>query len=271
MNTLESAFAIARPDIVVHLAGQAGVRYSLDQPRSYIEANVVGTFNVMEMVRTHRPAHFLMASTSSVYGANAVIPFGEIDRADHPITLYSATKKAAEAMTHSYAHLWRLPTTMMRFFTVYGPWGRPDMALFKMTSKLFAGEEIDVYGDGEMYRDFTYIDDLIEAITRLIDRPPLDEPSTGLDGEGSSPVAPYRVINIGGGHPVRLLDFVHAIERHVGRSARLRLLPMQPGEMHTTYARADLIESLTQYRPSTSIDVGVGRFVDWYRSYYGVA
>lgn len=268
---LAAAFERARPDVVIHLAAQAGVRYSLDHPRSYINANILGTFNVMEQVRLHQPRHFLMASTSSVYGANTKTPFSETDAADHPITLYSATKKAAEVMTHSYAHLWNLPTTMMRFFTVYGPWGRPDMALFKMTRKLFAGEEIDVYGEGEMYRDFTYIDDLVEAILRLIAEPPHKGRAVGGDGVDTvSPVAPHRVINVGGGHPVRLMDFVRAIERHVGRPARLRLLPMQTGEMHTTYASADLIEALTHYRPATSIDEGVGRFVAWYRAYYGV-
>lgn len=268
---LAAAFERARPDVVIHLAAQAGVRYSLDHPRSYINANILGTFNVMEQVRLHQPRHFLMASTSSVYGANTKTPFSETDAADHPITLYSATKKAAEVMTHSYAHLWNLPTTMMRFFTVYGPWGRPDMALFKMTRKLFAGEEIDVYGEGEMYRDFTYIDDLVEAILRLIAEPPHKARAVGGDGVDTvSPVAPHRVINVGGGHPVRLMDFVRAIERHVGRPARLRLLPMQTGEMHTTYASADLIEALTHYRPATSIDEGVGRFVAWYRAYYGM-
>ena len=272
---LQAVFNEARPDIVIHLAAQAGVRYSLEHPRSYINANLNGTFNVMEMVRVHRPRHFLIASTSSVYGANTVIPFREDHRADYPITLYAATKKATEAMTHSYAHLWNLPTTVMRFFTVYGPWGRPDMALFKMTKKLLADEEIDVYGEGEMFRDFTYIDDTVEAILRLADSPPATptgspETTFGVDGESRSPVAPFQVVNVAGGQPVKLMDFVRAIERHVGKPARLRFLPMQPGDMRTTYANADLVEKLTSTRPATTIDVGVGRFIEWYRSYYGV-
>ncbi|MBI4045361.1 MAG: SDR family NAD(P)-dependent oxidoreductase, partial [Devosia nanyangense] len=265
---LAAAFAEAKPDVVVHLAAQAGVRYSLENPRAYIEANLVGTFNVMEMVREHKPEHFLLASTSSVYGANVDMPFGEVDRTEHPITLYAATKKATENMAHSYAHLWELPTTAFRFFTVYGPWGRPDMALFKFVRAMLAGQPIDVYGEGDMRRDFTYIDDLVEGIVRLIEVPPVvGKPVSGV-ADSLSPAAPHRVVNIGGGHPVGLMEFISTIERELGLPAIKNIMPMQPGDVRETYAKAELLEALTGYRPATPVDVGVKAFVEWYRSYY---
>ncbi|MFD1940913.1 SDR family NAD(P)-dependent oxidoreductase [Paradevosia shaoguanensis] len=267
---LAAAFAEAKPDVVVHLAAQAGVRYSLENPRAYIEANLVGTFNVMEMVREHKPEHFLLASTSSVYGANVDMPFGEVDRTDHPITLYAATKKATENMAHSYAHLWALPTTAFRFFTVYGPWGRPDMALFKFVRAMLASQPIDVYGEGDMRRDFTYIDDLVESIVRLIEVPPVTgKPVPGVI-DSLSPAAPHRVVNIGGGHPVGLMEFISTIERELGLPAIKNIMPMQPGDVRETYAKAELLEALTGYRPATPVDVGVKAFVEWYRSYYQV-
>ncbi len=269
MDALTAAFAESAPDVVVHLAAQAGVRYSLEHPRAYVDANLIGTFNVMEMVRQHKPAHFLMASTSSVYGANTELPFGELDKTDHSMTLYAATKKAAEVMTHSYAHLWGLPTTMFRFFTVYGPWGRPDMALFKFVKAILAGEPIDVYGEGNMQRDFTYIDDLVEGIVRLVDTAPV----TGKPAQGApdslSRVAPHRIVNIGGGQPVQLMEFIRVIERHLGMEARLNLMPMQMGDVRATEARAELIETLTGFKPSIPVETGVKNFVDWYLSYYG--
>lgn len=267
MGALTRAFEEAAPDVVIHLAAQAGVRYSLENPRAYVDANLVGSFNVLELARQCQPAHLLLASTSSVYGANEILPFGENDRTDHAMTLYAATKKAMEVMAHSYAHLWNIPTTVFRFFTVYGPWGRPDMALFKFVKSILADEPIDVYGQGNMQRDFTYVDDLVESIVRLIDCQPVSGASLGAF-DSLSPAAPHRVVNIGGGHPVNLMKFINSIEQSLGRKARLNLMPMQPGDVRATSAKADLIQALIKYKPTTSIDVGIQAFVDWYTSYY---
>ncbi len=268
MDALTRAVEASAPDVIVHLAAQAGVRYSLENPRAYVDANLVGTFNVMELARIHSVSHFLIASTSSVYGANPVTPFIETDRTDHPLTLYAATKKANEAMAHSYAHLWSIPTTLFRFFTVYGPWGRPDMAPLKFIEAIEGGRPIDIYNHGDMERDFTYVDDLVEAIIRLIDRPPtLSSQGEAIEGDTLSPVAPYRIVNIGRGEPVRLLDFIDAIERKLGKTAIRNYLDMQPGDMRRTFADASLLERLTGYRPSTSITEGVSHLVDWYRDY----
>ncbi len=254
------------PDIVVHLAAQAGVRWSIEAPRSYVEANLIGTFEVLEAARAHPPQHLLMASTSSVYGANTEMPYAEAHKADSQMSFYAATKKANEAMAHSYAHLYGLPTTMFRFFTVYGPWGRPDMALFKFTRAILSGDPIDVYNHGDMSRDFTYIDDLIEGIRRLIDAVPSAD--TAVDGDSLSPVAPYRVVNIGNSAPSKLTDFISAIEAATGSTADCRMLPMQPGDVPATWADASLLETLTGYRPEVSLNEGVRRFVAWYRDYY---
>ncbi|MBZ9937875.1 NAD-dependent epimerase/dehydratase family protein [Mesorhizobium sp. BR1-1-16] len=257
----------AKPDVIIHLAAQAGVRYSLEQPRAYVDANLVGTFNVMEIARRYAPDHFLLASTSSVYGANTSMPFREIDRTDHPITLYAATKKATEDMAHSYAHLWQIPTTAFRFFTVYGPWGRPDMALFKFVKAGLAGEPLDVYGHGEMRRDFTYIDDLVEAIVRLIDCAPVaGQPIAEFDS--LSPAAPYRVVNIAGGQPVGLMPFIDAIEASLDRPLLRNMLPMQKGDVQATFAAPDLLERLTGYLPATPVATGIERFVEWYLATY---
>jgi UDP-glucuronate 4-epimerase len=261
-----AGFAEPRPDVVVHLAAQAGVRYSLENPRAYVDANLVGTYNVLELARGVR--HLLLASTSSVYGANAAMPFRETDRTDHPLTLYAATKKASEDMAHSYAHLWKTPTTAFRFFTVYGPWGRPDMALFKFVAATLKGEPVEVYGHGEMKRDFTYVDDLVEAVVRLIDRPPREGEPVG-DVDSLSPAAPYRTVNIGGGQPVGLMPFIAAIERALGRPIEKRMLPMQKGDVPATWAAPDLLRALTGYVPSTDVDAGVRAFVAWYRGLYG--
>lgn len=269
-RNLDSVAAAARPDVIVHLAAQAGVRYSLDHPRSYLDSNLVGMFNVMEIARELKPAHFLVASTSSVYGANTRMPFRETDKTDHPMTFYAATKKAGEEMAHAYAHLWSVPTTAFRFFTVYGPWGRPDMALFKFVGAALAGEPIDVYGHGAMQRDFTYIDDLVESVTRLIEHPPKQGAPVGNE-DSLSPVAPYRVVNIGGGQPVGLLPFIDEIERCLGTPIRRRMLDMQKGDVRATFASTDLLEKLTGYRPSMRIAEGVAAFVQWYKDYYGVA
>lgn len=267
------ALAMAeRPQVIVHLAAQAGVRYSLDNPRAYLESNLVGTFNVMECARELGTAHLLMASTSSVYGANTAMPFRETDKCDAPLTFYAATKKANEAMAHSYAHLWDLPITMFRFFTVYGPWGRPDMALFKFTRGILEGTPIDVYNNGEMHRDFTYIDDLVHALRLLIDKPPV-RPASPADiapGDSLSPAAPFRVVNIGNSDKVRLMDFVTAIEEECGRTGVKNFLPMQAGDVPATWADGTLLRELTGYAPQTPMREGVREFVRWYRKYYQI-
>ncbi len=261
-----------KPDVIVHLAAQAGVRYSIENPRAYIDANVIGTFNVMECARELKVDHLLMASTSSVYGANTHMPYNEQHKADSQMTLYAATKKANEAMGHSYAHLWNLPTTMFRFFTVYGPWGRPDMALFKFTKGILAGDPIDVYNHGEMYRDFTYVGDLVRGIKLLIDSPP-QRPEAADDipeWDSLSAVAPYRVVNIGNSDKVKLLDFVDAIEAECGVPAKRNFMDMQMGDVPATWADATLLKELTGYQPQTDIREGVKKFVAWYRDYYQV-
>jgi UDP-glucuronate 4-epimerase len=261
--------AAAKPDVIVHLAAQAGVRYSLENPEAYVRSNVDGTFNLLEVMRPSPPKHFMFASTSSVYGANKQMPFVETERADHPLTLYAATKKAGELMAHSYAHLFDIPTTVFRFFTVYGPWGRPDMALFKFVDATLRGEPIDVYGEGRMSRDFTFVEDLVEAIARLVPLAP--ERGAASDAADSlSPAAPYRVVNIGGGAPVELTKFIDAIEAKLGKKTIRNLMPMQPGDVRDTFASADLLEKLTGYRPGTKIEEGVSRFVDWYLEYFRV-
>jgi UDP-glucuronate 4-epimerase len=263
MPALTQAAQKAAPDIIVHLAAQAGVRYSLENPRAYVDANLVGTFNVMDVARQLAPRHLLIASTSSVYGASPTVPFHETDPTDHPLTLYAASKKANEAMAHSYAHLWSIPTTMFRFFTVYGPWGRPDMAPLKFLEAIEAGRPIDIYNHGDMSRDFTYVDDLVEAILRLADC----APQRDAGDDTVSPVAPYRIVNIGRGAPVALLDFIDTLEQAIGKKAIRHYLDMQKGDVPRTYASAARLEKLTGYRPSTPLDVGVAALVDWYRAY----
>jgi UDP-glucuronate 4-epimerase len=271
MSALEAIWAQEKIDVVIHLAAQAGVRYSLENPRAYIDANVVGTFNVMELTRRYPVQHFMLASTSSAYGANTVMPFRETDRTATPLTLYAATKAATEQMAHCYAHLWSIPTTAFRFFSVYGTWGRPDMALFKFTKGIIEGTPIDIYNHGRMERDFTYVDDLVEGIYRLAQVPPVRpaiDAEAADDVDSLSPVAPYRIVNIGGGAPVNLLDFIEEIERCVGRKAFRNYMEMQPGDVTRTFANADLLVRLTGYRPSTPVPVGVKAFVDWYREYH---
>ncbi|NKX44959.1 NAD-dependent epimerase/dehydratase family protein [Roseicyclus persicicus] len=261
-----------RPDAVIHLAAQAGVRYSIDNPESYVEANLIGTFRLLEAIRAFPPAHSLLASTSSVYGANTALPYAETQKADTQMSFYAATKKANEAMAHSYAHLYGLPVTMFRFFTVYGPWGRPDMALFKFTRAILEGRPIDVYNHGDMRRDFTYIDDLVTGITGLIDAVPVrpDTADAIPEGDSLSPVAPFRIVNIGNSDSVQLTDFITAIEAATGRTAQRNLMDMQPGDVPATWADASLLQRLTGYRPQTPVADGVARFVAWYRDYYEV-
>lgn len=269
---LKELFARERPELVVHLAAQAGVRYSIEAPRSYLDANLAGSFELLEAARAHPPAHMLMASTSSVYGANTKMPYCEGDRADWQMSFYAATKKASEAMAHSYAHLYDLPITMFRFFTVYGPWGRPDMALFRFTRAILEGKPIDVYNHGRMKRDFTYVDDLTEAVTLLAAAAPR-RPATSDEiaaDDSLSPVAPFRVVNIGNGAPVELMDFIAAIEEATGVRAQKNMLPMQPGDVPATWADTALLRRLTGFAPKTDVRAGVRAFVDWYRVYYGI-
>lgn len=270
-TTLDTAIDAFHPDVIVHLAAQAGVRHSIDSPRTYLDSNIIGTFNVMEAARRIGVDHLLMASTSSVYGANEDMPFIETEKADTPLNIYAATKKATEAMGHAYAHLWTLPTTMFRFFTVYGTWGRPDLALYKFVDAIIDGRPIDIYNYGDMYRDFTYVEDLVRAIRLLIDVPPVrpDNAAAIEPGDSLSPVAPYRVVNIGNSDKIRLLDFIDAIEAELGMTAIRNYMPMQAGDVPATFADATLLQHLTGYRPQTDFRDGIGRFVRWFRDYYG--
>lgn len=268
-STLSEIFADAQPDYVVHLAAQAGVRYSLENPRAYVDTNVVGSFNIIELCRVHAVKHLVLASTSSAYGANDQYPFVETDKASFPLTIYAATKQASELIAHSHSHLYNIPTTVLRFFTVYGPWGRPDMAPFLFTKAMFDGDPIKVFNGGKMARDFTYIDDLTGAIDQLLAVPPVAGQPV-CKGDSLSPVAPYRLVNIGNADPVPLMDFIAEIERAIGVIAIKDMFPMQPGDVQKTYANSDLLYALTGNRPSTPIRVGVQAFVDWYRDYYAV-
>ncbi|KAF0175760.1 MAG: UDP-glucuronate 4-epimerase [Rhodobacteraceae bacterium] len=270
--SLSAAMHAAQPQVIIHLAAQAGVRYSLENPRAYLDANLIGGFNVLDLARALKVDHLLMASTSSVYGANTEMPFLETHKTETPLTFYAATKKANEMMGHSYAHIYNLPITMFRFFTVYGPWGRPDMALFKFTRGILEGSPIDVYNNGDMWRDFTYVDDLVRGIRLLIDAVP-QRPETPADipqGDSLSPAAPYRVVNIGNSDKVRLMDFIDAIEVETGRKAIRNYMPMQTGDVPATWADATLLQSLTGYRPQTNFRDGIAAFVRWYRDYYQI-
>jgi UDP-glucuronate 4-epimerase len=264
-------FSSHKFDAVVHLAAQAGVRYSMENPHAYGDANLTGFLNILEGCRHARIRHLVYASSSSVYGSNAKLPFSEDDSVDHPISLYAATKKANELMAHSYAHLYGLPCSGLRFFTAYGPWGRPDMALFKFTKGILAGESIPVFNRGEMVRDFTYIDDVVEGIIRVMDQPAT--PDLKFDPKSptsSTSRAPYRVFNIGNNKPVNLMRYIEVLEKCLGKKAKLDLLPMQPGDVPATVADVSHLQEAVGFRPSTTVEVGVARFVEWYRSYYKV-
>jgi UDP-glucuronate 4-epimerase len=268
-SAVDKTFADHRFDRVVHLAAQAGVRYSIDHPRAYIQSNIVGFINILEACRHAQTQHLVYASSSSVYGANTSTPFSVHDNVDHPLSLYAASKKSNELMAHTYSHLYRLPTTGLRFFTVYGPWGRPDMALFLFTRAILRGEPIDVFNEGRMQRDFTYIDDIVEGIYRTSEQ--IAVPSVNWSGAKPDPAgstAPYRIYNIGNNQPIELGRFISVIEECTGRKATRNLLPMQPGDVPSTYADIDALESAVGFRPVTSIETGVSRFVEWYRRYY---
>lgn len=264
-KALEDAVGQAKPDILIHLAAQAGVRYSLENPRAYLSSNVEGSWNILETAERHNVQHLMLASTSSIYGANPCVPFRETDRADEPLTVYAATKKSMELMAHSHAHLYKLPTTAFRFFTVYGPWGRPDMALFKFVKSMLENQPIEIFGEGKMSRDFTYIDDLVESIVRLSAIMPSEENRIADDKvETLSRQAPFRVVNIGGGQPVSLMDFVETVEKALGQPAERKMLPMQKGDVPRTFASPDLLVALTGYKPDTKLETGVRAFVEWY-------
>lgn len=268
--SLENAISRAAPDVVVHLAAQAGVRYSLENPQAYFDSNLTGSWNLFDVIKDSGIKHLLIASSSSVYGSNEKIPFEETDRTDEPLTVYAATKKSMELLAHSYSHLHKLPTTAFRFFTVYGPWGRPDMALFKFVSAILNDQEIELYGEGKVRRDFTYIDDLIEAILRLAEMPPSE--ANRVSGESVTDTlsrhAPFRVVNIGLGRPIDVNTLVAAVEDALGRKARTRLLPMQKGDVPQTFASASLLKALTGFTPQVGITDGVRAFADWYRAEY---
>ena len=264
---MKALFADVKPDRVVHLGAQAGVRYSIDNPEAYIDSNLVGFLSILEGCRHGGIKHLVYASSSSVYGANAAVPFAEDHSStDHPVSLYAATKRSNELMAHTYAHLYGLPVSGLRFFTVYGPWGRPDMAYFKFTKAMLAGETIDVFNNGQHARDFTYVDDIVTGIIRTLDKPATGLPSHAALTPATSN-APFRVYNIGNNQPVELLDMIGILERALGVKARTRMLPMQPGDVHTTFANVDALMRDTGFQPSTSLEVGLSRFVSWYRAY----
>ena len=267
---ITETFERHQPQRVVHLAAQAGVRYSIDNPLAYIDSNLVGFAHILEGSRHHDVEHLVYASTSSVYGANTAMPFSVHQNVDHPLSLYAATKKGNELMAHTYSHLYQIPTTGLRFFTVYGPWGRPDMALFKFTKAMLADEPIDVYNYGKHRRDFTYIDDIVEGVVRVLDKPATansDWDSDNPDPATSS--APWRVYNIGNNKPVELMDYIHALENALGRKAKINLLPLQPGDVPDTWADADDLAEQFGYRPDTKIEDGISLFVDWHSNYFG--
>lgn len=270
-EAIKNLFATERFQRVIHLAAQAGVRYSLDNPMAYVDSNLVGHMNILEGCRHTQVEHLVYASSSSVYGLNARYPFSTQDRVDHPISLYAATKKSNELMSHSYSHLYALPTTGLRFFTVYGPWGRPDMALFKFTKKILSGQPIDIYNNGDLSRDFTYIDDIVESILRIQDKLPAADSSWSVEqGAASRSSAPYAIYNIGHGQPVKLMHMIESLEQALGIEAKKNFLPMQPGDVYATYADTQDLFSVTGYQPNVSIDTGVNNFVAWYREFYQV-
>ena len=268
-DALNRAADLAEPEVIIHLAAQAGVRYSIECPKDYVNSNLIGSWNILELAKTLQPKHLMLASTSSIYGSNDKVPFAESDKADEPMTIYSATKKSAELMAHSYAHLHKVPTTAFRFFTVYGPWGRPDMALFKFVEAMLQGKPIDIYGEGQMSRDFTYIDDLVEGIIRLSHIAPSEDNRVTQEGltDTLSKHAPFRVVNIGGGQPVELMRFVETVENVLGQKAIRNMLPMQQGDVPRTFASPDLLRALTGYVPDVKIEAGVAAFVEWYRDW----
>ena len=267
-KVLSNSISKFKPSIIIHLAAQAGVRYSLENPKNYLNSNIVGTFNILKNAHKFNIKHLIIGSSSSVYGANKKIPFQEIDKADHQVSFYAATKKSTESLAHSYSSLWKIPVTMLRFFTVYGPWGRPDMAYFKFTKKILEGKRIDIFNKGKMYRDYTYIDDIVTGVCKLINKAPSLNKKIKFKNDSLSPVAPYRILNIGNTKKILLLDFIKSLEKELKVKAKKRYLPMQKGDVYSTLSNSHLLKKITGYNPKTSYKTGIKKFVDWYLDYY---
>jgi len=265
---LSNSISKFKPSIIIHLAAQAGVRFSLENPKNYLNSNIVGTFNILKNANKINIKHLIIGSSSSVYGANKKIPFQEIDKADHQVSFYAATKKSTESLAHSYSSLWKIPVTMLRFFTVYGPWGRPDMAYFKFTKKILEGKRIDIFNKGEMYRDYTYIDDIVTGVCKLINKAPSLNKKIKFRNDSLSPVAPYRILNIGNTKKILLLDFIKSLEKELKVKAKKRYLPMQKGDVYSTLSNSQLLKKITGYNPKTSYKTGIKKFVNWYLDYY---
>jgi UDP-glucuronate 4-epimerase len=257
-----------KPKIIIHLAAQAGVRYSIKKPEIYLNSNIVGTFNVLKASNIIKVKHLIIGSSSSVYGANKKFPFKEIDKADHQVSFYAATKKSTENLAHSYSSLWNLPITMLRFFTVYGPYGRPDMAYFNFTKKILSGKKINIYNNGKMYRDYTYIDDIVEGIYNLLDKPPSNKIKKKYKFDSLSPVAPFRILNIGNTKKIYLLDFINTLEKQLGKKIKRNYMPMQKGDVISTLSDSSLLKRITGYNPKTSYKTGITNFINWYKKYY---
>ena len=257
-----------KPKIIIHLAAQAGVRYSLKNPDTYLQSNIIGTFNVIEIAKKIKIKHLIIGSSSSVYGANKKFPYQEIDKTDHQVSFYAATKKSIESLAHSYSALWKLPITMLRFFTVYGPWGRPDMAYFKFTKKILDGEKIDIYNKGKMYRDYTYIDDIVDGIFKLLNKIPKLDKKIKIKNDSLSPVAPFRILNIGNTKKVYLLDFINILEKELKKNAIKNYVSMQKGDVHSTLSDTRLLKNITKYNPNTNYKIGLKKFINWYLNYY---
>ena len=267
-KVLSNSISKFKPSIIIHLAAQAGVRFSLESPKNYLNSNIVGTFNILKNANKINIKHLIIGSSSSVYGANKKIPFQEIDKADHQVSFYAATKKSTESLAHSYSSLWKIPVTMLRFFTVYGPWGRPDMAYFKFTKKILEGKRIDIFNKGEMYRDYTYIDDIVTGVCKLINKAPSLNKKIKFKNDSLSPVAPYRILNIGNTKKILLLDFIKSLEKELKVKAKKRYLPMQKGDVYSTLSNSQLLKKITGYNPKTSYKTGIKKFVNWYLDYY---
>ena len=267
-KNLDKAFKKFKPAIVIHLAAQAGVRYSIEKPRVYLDSNITGTYNVIEISKKLNVKHLIMASSSSVYGANKKIPFKEIDKTETQMSIYAATKKSNESMAHAYSNIWKVPITMVRFFTVYGPWGRPDMALFKFTKGILNNKKIDIYNNGKMYRDFTYIDDIVSGINLLIKKIPNTKQLGKYKDDSLSPIAPFRILNIGNTKKVYLLDFIKEIEKVLGKKAKRNYMPLQKGDVKQTLSNTNLLKKITKYNPKTNFKTGIRKFLDWYLEYY---
>ena len=267
-KTLRKSILKFKPQAIIHLAAQAGVRYSIEKPRVYIDSNIIGTYNIIELAKKVNTKHLLIASSSSVYGANKKLPFKEIDKTETQLSIYAATKKSTESIAHSYSNIWKIPITMLRFFTVYGPWGRPDMALFKFTKGIIGNKKIDIYNRGKMYRDFTFVDDIVNGIIALIKKVPNVKQLGKIKNDSLSPVAPFRILNIGNTRKVYLLDFINALEKEIGKKAIRNYMPMQKGDVKMTLSDTSLLKKLTGYNPKTNYRTGIKKFLKWYLSYY---